>query len=101
MPTCRSCEAEVVFVRSDHSTATMILDAKPEKRLVLHNVMGENGPSLWFGPLDKTARARVVDAYTDHHATCPDAKAWTGRTRADRQEPRDTPVIPGWPVADS
>jgi hypothetical protein len=25
--------------------------------------------------------ARVVDVYTDHHATCPEAEAWKGRHR--------------------
>lgn len=65
MTTCRSCPAEVIFVPSAKSGARMILDAKPEKRVILL----ERG-----APLPKVAQ--VVDAYTDHHATCPRAGDW-------------------------
>lgn len=70
MTTCRSCEAEVVFVPSATTGNPMILDAKPAKGVVLQRVMP-----------DGHATAAVVDVYTDHHATCPDAAAWKGKHR--------------------
>jgi hypothetical protein len=82
---CRSCGAEVIFVPSAKTGKTMILDAKPEKRIVLTD--GEAGGGLFVGlkHSDYTggqARAYVADVYVDHHATCPQAAQWKGRTRA-------------------
>lgn len=82
MPTCRSCEAEVVFVKSEKSGTPMILDAIPAKGVILVTESLSGVGSIPTKYLDEDARADVVDVYTDHHATCPDAKAWDGRTRA-------------------
>jgi hypothetical protein len=76
---CRSCEAEVIFVPSAKTGKPMILDAKPEKRVVLLDVYGHLSPDMVQG---EAIAARVVDTYVDHHATCPFAKEWKGRTRA-------------------
>ncbi|MGH2683012.1 MAG: hypothetical protein ACRDIX_07245 [Actinomycetota bacterium] len=78
MSECRSCGAEVVFVPSAASTSVLILDAKPEKRVVLSDGAGRE-----VRPTHPAARARVVDVYTDHHVTCPNADQWRGRTRKD------------------
>lgn len=76
MPLCRSCNAEVVFVRSATTGKNVILDAKPVKGIVLASQTGQ---------LDSSAEdprfARVVDIYTDHHATCPHAEAWRDRSK--------------------
>ena len=78
MTTCRSCDAEVVFVPSAKSGKAMILDAKPKKGVVL-----VDGPTrMLSGALDVAEpMARVVDVYTDHHVTCPAAADWKGRRR--------------------
>lgn len=82
MSTCRDCPAEVVFVQSATSPRPMILDAKPVKGVVL--VDEAFGVSLLaVDPRTERAHARVVDVYTDHHVTCPNAPAWKGRTRAN------------------
>jgi hypothetical protein len=87
--TCRSCDAEVVFVPSAKTGKPMILDAKPAKGVVL--IDGTVPVAQWdkvilvgFGPEldDDRTVAAVVDVYTDHHATCPNAGEWKGRTRA-------------------
>jgi len=73
---CASCAAPVFFVPSAKSGKPMILDAKPGKGIVIRNDVGEH-----TGPDDAAASAHVVDVYTDHHATCPDAAAWKGKHR--------------------
>jgi hypothetical protein len=78
MSRCRSCGAEVFFVPSGSSTRVLIVDAKPEKRVVL-----TDGAGRWISPQHESARAHIVDTYTDHHATCPDAEVWKGRNRKD------------------
>ncbi len=90
MTACRSCGAEVVFVPSAKSGATMILDAVPEKRIVLV-------------PADQVVRyademrgpfyARAQDAYTDHHATCPQADEWKGHRRPAHGDEISHPVL--------
>ena len=72
---CRSCGADVVFVPSAKSGKPMILNAFPTKGVVIEQVI------LGPGPGDNQ-RAKVVDVYTDHHATCPKAADWKGKTRA-------------------
>jgi hypothetical protein len=82
--TCRSCDAEVVFVPSAKSGAPMILDAKPEKRVVLiDDSPTRSSHQLAFAENPLNAKAHVVSVYTDHHATCPNAADWKGRTRAE------------------
>jgi hypothetical protein len=79
--TCRSCDAEVIFLPSAKTGKPMILDAKPTKGVVLQRPplreLEDGTPDLttqpWVGA--------VVDIYTDHHVTCPKAKEWQGRTR--------------------
>ena len=75
--TCRSCGAEVVFVPSAASGKPMILNAFPAKGVVLRNDLGYSAD---VG--DPAGAAYVIDVYTDHHATCPAAAAWKGKTRA-------------------
>lgn len=84
MAECQSCHAEVVFVPSAKSGKPMILDAKPTK-----GVVRVDGVTLFDGVLSPihegplgVARAMIVDVYTDHHVTCPNADDWKSRTRA-------------------
>jgi hypothetical protein len=79
MPTCRSCPAEVIFVPSAKSGKNMILDARPTKGVVLV-ARSAGDEELWRAEdakyFDESPVARVVDVYTDHHATCPRAEDW-------------------------
>jgi hypothetical protein len=85
MTACRSCGAEVVFVKSAVSSSTMILDVEPTLRIVLldRDVPNRLLPSAnpangsGMGP----AVAKIVKTFTDHHATCPAAPDWKGRKR--------------------
>ncbi len=82
---CRSCGAEVVFVRSAKSGKRMILDAKAEKRVVLGSAITtlepDDGIVVGAQHPDAALIARVVRTYVDHHATCPAAAEWKGRRR--------------------
>jgi hypothetical protein len=80
---CRSCGAPVIFVPSAKTGKPMILDAKPEKRIVVEPTShaGQQGEAM---QPSGTRVARVVDTYVDHHATCSNPDYWKGRTRADR-----------------
>jgi hypothetical protein len=69
---CLTCHQAVIFVPSAKSGKTMILDATPKKGIVIRD-----RPGTFH------AEAHVVDVYTDHHATCPGAKAWAGRNRSN------------------
>lgn len=71
MTTCRSCEAEIVFVPSAKSGKAMILDAKPSKGVVLVDLLAPGTRKV-----SADSVARVVDVYTDHHATCPHFEDW-------------------------
>lgn len=79
---CRSCRWPVVFVPSAKTGRPMILDAAPSKGVVLvgHPIGVDNAFDV-VGADDTLAR--VVDVYTDHHATCPNAAAWKGKSRAN------------------
>jgi arginine repressor len=81
MSACRSCGAEVIFVPSAKTGKPMILDAKPEKRVVL---VRSNDQQVIYRATPGSAdpAARVIDTYIDHHATCPQAAEWKGRRRA-------------------
>jgi hypothetical protein len=89
MSECRSCGAEVVFVPSAKSGKPMILDAKPETRIVLRaRGTGEDGPIAYSLAeatflVENGGIAAVARVFTDHHVTCPKAKDWQGRTRAN------------------
>ncbi len=84
--TCRSCHQPVLFVPSAKSGKPLILNAEPEKRVVLidrqHNSVAPAAEHERLRLHDRLAAA-VVNAYTDHHATCPKAGQWKGRTRAE------------------
>lgn len=54
--TCRSCQSPIIWCTSA-AGKPMPLDAKPEKRVVV----------------DQHKVGRVVDTYTAHFATCPNA----------------------------
>jgi hypothetical protein len=77
MPTCSACEAEVVFVPSARTGKPMILDAEPEKRIVLLD--GGTEPVYGIDHVravlrSGTGRAKVASVFIDHHATCPEAE---------------------------
>jgi hypothetical protein len=100
MNQCRSCKANVIFVPSVKTGKPMILDAKPEKRVVIghtiymDSVQTFDPPGIQICPDASHGRAaQVVDVYTDHHVTCPDAASWKGRTRA--QSPSGQATIEG------
>ncbi len=82
---CRSCGASVLFVPSAKSGKPMILDAKPEKRVVLGSAITtlepDDGIVVGAQHPDAALIARVVRTYVDHHATCPAAAEWKGRRR--------------------
>jgi hypothetical protein len=81
--TCRSCDAEVVFVPSAKTGKPMILDAEPKKGVVLRwDDVGTYGDRLGEGDHNGKQVGDVLTVYTDHHATCPNAGDWKGRTRA-------------------
>jgi hypothetical protein len=85
--TCRSagCGARVIFIPSAKTGKPMILDAEPKKLVVVGNhELADQGGAWWFDdPAEGTATAKVVDVYTPHHATCPAAKSWAGKSRRD------------------
>lgn len=78
MTTCRSCEAEVIFVPSSKTGRPMILNATPAKSVILVEPIG---PLLIVRREVEGSAAAVVDVYTDHHATCPAAAEWKGKKR--------------------
>lgn len=89
MTTCRSCDAEVVFVPSAKSAKPMILDAKPKKGVVVGTSITEAGGVHAFanpaivesGGPGIVPQAIVTNVWTDHHVTCPNAADWKGKRR--------------------
>jgi hypothetical protein len=83
--TCRSCHAPVLFVPSAKSGKPMILNATAEKRIVLGSAITtlepNDGMVVGAQHPDAPIVARVVDVYTDHHATCSKASEWKGLRR--------------------
>jgi hypothetical protein len=69
--TCRSCGDEVFWIESE-TGKKMPVDAKPEKRIIL---MQQGGVPVLSVP-DGNPIGKVVDVYTSHFATCPDATKW-------------------------
>jgi hypothetical protein len=63
MSNCKSCGAAIFWVESANGKR-MPLDAAPEKRIVIDGGIG-----------------RVVDTYTSHFSTCPNA--------AEHRKPRE------------
>lgn len=79
MTTCKSCDAEVVFVPSAKSGKAMILDAKPSKGVAIYDRFNEEvvaAKDLASYRDSSNLQAEVVDVFTDHHATCPDAASY-------------------------
>jgi len=74
---CRSCDAEVLFVPSAKTGTPMILDAVPDDA---GNVLVRGGFAVVVSravqPLPGEQR------WMPHPATCPSAAAWKGRRRA-------------------
>ncbi len=70
----------------------MILDARPAKGVVIATAVLQHGGVDAFASRGAVAhpeemvgivpQALVVDVYTDHHVTCPEATSWKGKTRA-------------------
>jgi hypothetical protein len=65
---CRSCGAEVLWGVTPQDKRVP-LDAKSEKRMIF---VPDTGPTK--------ERAIVVDTYTSHFATGPDAATWRRRS---------------------
>jgi hypothetical protein len=79
------CGAEVEFfptgkTKPDGKPVLQVVDAEPEKRIVLEHG-GRTMGSPRIPPLSGSI-ARVVDTYVDHHATCPKWAAKVERERA-------------------
>lgn len=64
MPTCRSCGAEIRWVKIAGSGKAMPVDLEPLKVVVLRS---------------EDVGWEVVTGYTSHFATCPDADWWRGK----------------------
>jgi hypothetical protein len=80
----------VIFVPTERGKK-MILDAESRKGVVITNALERGKPmdkglvrfyldgGGFPGEADQAMRAAVVDVYTDHHATCPEAAKWRSR----------------------
>lgn len=67
---CRSCDAEVVWIRKPSSSSRMIVDATPEAiRRRRDDIPFENG----------------IDGLSSHLVTCPDWERWSKREREARR----------------
>lgn len=80
---CVSCGAQVIWVPTAASSRPMPLDAEPRGD---GNVVMVMGTAHIVGR--GAARVEGQVRYMPHHATCPQGKAWQGRTRLEgpRQE---------------
>lgn len=74
MTNCRSCAAQIEFVRTV-AGRTMPLDAAPTPE---GNVRIIDGLAHVLGPLDTAVltEAERAELRMPHHATCPDAGEW-------------------------
>jgi len=68
MSTCRSCEAEITWIKIRPSMKSHPVDAMPKKVIVLGDVISGGSPV-----------GKMVDGYTSHFATCPNADDWRNR----------------------
>jgi hypothetical protein len=95
MPTCTwpdgGCGAPVIFVPSATTGRKMILDAKPEKRVVLV----ARGPMTTLEPYEPGAElvAKVIDTHLDHHSTCTAFELYQQRQRAGQGGSRMTEQV--------
>lgn len=70
MSTCRSCGAEILWVRSAKNGTLMPLDAVPDPN---GNVeLDDDGHAVVHGQADMLGGQRFMP----HHATCPHADQW-------------------------
>jgi len=80
--TCRSCDAEVLWLVHEGTRKRAPIDARPvEGGNVLPNV--DEGTYVTIG-LPEERAAYPGQLHTNHFQTCPQAAAWKGRTRAGR-----------------
>ena len=66
---CRSCGAAILWCETTGGKR-MPLDAKPAKTIVLD---GDGPRSVAAGDQHPAPLARVIDGYTSHFVTCPNA----------------------------
>jgi hypothetical protein len=75
------CGADIIDVRTIKG-AKQVLDAEPTKGIVMVDaVIGDQLASGFKAP--ETMVSRVVNVWTDHHATCSAFKAYQERRRAN------------------
>ena len=70
MSACKSCDAPIKWVRLRPGLKAHPVDEMPKKVIVLTDVTDNDAPV-----------AKMVDGYTSHFATCPDADKWRGLSR--------------------
>lgn len=81
---CSSCQAEIRWAVTE-AGGKMPLDPKPEKRVILVEVVPE------VGPPSSMEYARVVDTYLTHFATCPNSAA---HRKPKAGKPAQLPLAP-------
>lgn len=77
---CRSCQAPVLFVKSETTGRLMILDADPssEGRIVIE------GGAARVLKKDLLEQPATGPRYVDHHVTCPAAAEWRKPRKAKK-----------------
>lgn len=71
---CRSCQADIMFVRSASTGNFMVIDATPREN---GNVAIIDGAAhVLRGDLFEQMMPLGTARYVDHHATCPEAAKW-------------------------
>ena len=68
MSACKSCRAEIRWIKLRPMMKNHPVDPVPVKVIVLGDVISEGAPV-----------GKIVDGYTSHFSTCPQADDW--RTR--------------------
>ena len=68
MAECRSCQAEITWIKLRPMMKAHPVNATPTKVIVLGDVRSDGNPV-----------GKMVDGYVSHFATCPQAGEW--RTR--------------------
>ncbi|KKL56683.1 hypothetical protein LCGC14_2242950 [marine sediment metagenome] len=65
MSNCRSCGVEIKWIRLRPQMKPHPVDPMPKKVIVLGDVISDGSPV-----------GKMVDGYTSHFASCPDAGQW-------------------------
>ena len=65
MTNCRSCDAEIKWIKLRPMMKAHPVDPVPKKVIVLGDVISDGSPV-----------GKIVDGYETHFATCPDAGKW-------------------------